>query len=97
MNHSFIVFKNIAVIQTTFQKHLGVIIDSRLTFVDHLDSVQSKLNKAIGLLRKLQNTSPRPVLMSIYKTFTRPHLNYGDILYHQAYNTSFHQKLERIK
>ena len=54
VNHSFIVFKNIAVIQTTFQKHLGVIIDSRLTFVDHLDSVQSKLNKAIGLLRKLQ-------------------------------------------
>ena len=27
----------------------------------------------------------------------RPHLDYGDIIYDQAYNSSFHQKLELIQ
>ena len=44
------------------------------------------------LLCKLQNTLPRPALITIYKAFIRPHY-YGDSLYDQAYNTSFHQEL----
>ena len=32
--------------------------------------------------------------MAIYKDFIRPHLDFGDILYDQAYNTYFHPKLE---
>ena len=42
----------------------------------------------------MQNTSQRLVLITIYKDFIRPHLYFGDILYDQAYNTSFHPKLE---
>ena len=66
-------------------------------FDEHLISVQSRTNKTIGLLRKLQNTLPRQALITIYKAFVRPHLDYGDILYDQAYNASFHQKLEKIQ
>ena len=40
---------------------------------------------------------PRAALITIYKAFIRPHLDYGDILYDQAYNMSFHQKLEYIE
>ena len=29
--------------------------------------------------------------------FLRPHLDYGDIIYDQAHNLSFHQKLESIQ
>ena len=49
------------------------------------------------MLRKLQNILPRPALLTIYKCFIRPHLDYGDIIYDQAYNLSFHQKLESIQ
>ena len=35
--------------------------------------------------------------MTMYKTFARPHLDYGDIIYDQAYNETFHQKLESIQ
>ena len=68
--------------------------------MDILISVQSKTNKTIGLLRKLQNTLPRQalyILSCTYNAFGRPHLDYGDILYDQAYNASFHQKLEKIQ
>ena len=35
--------------------------------------------------------------MTVYKTFLRPHLDYGDIIYDEAYNKTFHQKLESIQ
>ena len=41
----------------------------------------TKINQTIGLLRKLQNLLPRTALITIYKAFVRPHLDYGDILY----------------
>ena len=56
-----------------------------------------KISKTIGLLRKLHNFLPRAALITIYKAFIRPHLDYGDILYDQAYNMSFHQKMEFIQ
>ena len=36
-------------------------------------------------------------LITICKAFVRPHLNYGDTLYDQTYNSSFHEKLESIQ
>ena len=54
-----------------------------------------KISRTIGLLRKLHNLLQR-ALITIYKAFIRPHLNYGDILYDQAY-MSFHQKLESVQ
>ena len=47
-----------------------------------------KINKTISLLRKPQNNLPRAALITIYKSFVRPHLDYGDILYDQAFNNS---------
>ena len=42
-------------------------------------------------MRKFQKTLPRPVLITMYKAFERPHLDYGDIIYDDAYNKTFHQ------
>ena len=59
--------------------------------------ILNKINKITGLLRKLQNVLPRSALLTIYKSFIRPHLDYSDIIYDQAYNASFHQKLELLQ
>ena len=56
-----------------------------------------KIRKTLGLLRKLQNLLPRSALITVCKAFVRPYLDYGDILYDQAYNMSFHLKLESIQ
>ena len=52
----------------------------------------NKVNKTIGLLRKLQNTFPRPSLSTIYKSFIRPHLEYGDFIYDQRITRLFNKK-----
>ena len=35
---------------------------------------------------------PRETLLTIHKSFIRPH--FGDVIYDQLYNDSFHAKLE---
>ena len=59
--------------------------------------ILNKVNKTVGLFHKLHNILPGPALLTIYKSFIRPRLHYGDIIYDQAYNKSFHQKLELLQ
>ena len=40
---------------------------------------------------------PRQDLVTIYKAFIRPHLDYGDVVYDQASNNSFQAKMESIQ
>ena len=93
--HSPLVFNN--VFQIFSQKHLGVILDFKLTFEEHLNNVLAKVNKAVGISSKLRNILPRTTLITIYKAFIRPHLDYGDVLYDQAFNNSFTEKLESFQ
>ena len=51
----------------------------------------------MGLLRKFQQILPRSTLLTIYKIFIRSRLDYADIIYDQAYNSDFHDKLESIQ
>ena len=57
----------------------------------------SKALKGIGIIKKLSRNLPRHSLVTIYKSFVRPHLDYGDIIYDQPNNESFTQKIERIQ
>ena len=82
------IFNKCPVVQSSSQKHLDKNLDYKLDFVDHFQSVMNKINKTIGLLRKLRQSLPRSALITIYKSFIRPRLDYGDIVYDQAYNES---------
>ena len=48
-------------------------------------------------MRKLQPIIPRAALLTIYKSFLRPHLDYGDVIYDRAFNESFQNKLESVQ
>ena len=62
-----------------------------------LNNILSNVNKTIGLMRKLQAFLPRQSLVMVFKAFIRPNLDYGDIIYNQSYNNSFHKKMESIQ
>ena len=49
------------------------------------------------MIRKLQPIIPRKALLSIYKSFLRPHLDYGDVIYDRAFNGSFPNKIESVE
>ena len=51
----------------------------------------SKAMKGIGIIQKLNKILSRHSLITIYKSFVRPHLDYGDIIDDQPNNESFTQ------
>ena len=91
--HPVVYFNNTLVNSTATRRHFGMILDSKLSY-ENLTPVFSRVNKTIDLLRKLQRTLPRKSLVTIYKSFIRPHLDYVDVVYDRASNDSFHQSLE---
>ena len=63
-------------------KHLGIILDSKLSFSPHIQASISKTRKGIGLLKRLSKYLPRYTLNELNKLCARPHLDYADIIYH---------------
>ena len=53
-SHPDLIFNNNQVIQTPYQNHLGMCLDNELNFGEHLKYIANKINKSIGLLRKLE-------------------------------------------
>ena len=77
------------------QKHLGIHLDEKLDFINHIQEKISKANKGVGIIEKLNNTPPKKVQLTLYKSFVRPHLDYGDVIYDQPSNESL--KLETVQ
>ena len=90
-------FNSNLVNKASSQKHLGIILNESLSFEEHLKAISVKTNKTLYLLHKLQNLLPRAALIILYKLFIRTYLDYGDIIYEQAFNSSFYEKLESIQ
>ena len=70
-------FNNVDVGQIHPQKHLGMFLDFKLSFNEHLETVFAKVNRGIAIFRKLQTVLPWEALLTIYKSFIRPHFVYG--------------------
>ena len=83
--------------ETCKRKHLGKLLDFRLDFQEHWKSPLKKVIETVALFRKFQNILLRSELLTIYKCFVRTHLDYGEIIYDQVFNNSFHQKIESLQ
>ena len=91
-SHTQIFFNDIPVSRVSFLKHLGIYLDQKLNFNHHIKEKMTKEMKGIGVIKRLSKMFPRHPLLTIYKSFVRPHLDYSDILYDQPNNKSFSQK-----
>ena len=97
LSHPPIKFNERIITKCNHQKHLGIILDPNLNFNTHIDQKIKKCNKLIGLIRRRSVNLPRSALLTIYKSFIRPHLDYGDILYDKPNNENFQNKIEKVQ
>ena len=81
--HPLIYFNRSKVVLKHEQKHLGMILDSELNFYSHVKEKIVNARKAIGVIRFMSGYVTREVLDQMYKLYVRPHLDYGDIIYHK--------------
>ena len=82
LNHPQIYFNDIQVSSVDEHKHLGLILDKKLTFSSHIKDLIGKASKGIGMIKLLSRYLPRPSLDQIYKLHVRSHFDYCDIIYH---------------
>ena len=81
-NHPQLIFNGSAVECVKEQKHLGLILDSGLSFEKHINEKIIKAKKNIGMLKYLSKFLPLKTLDQMYKALVRSHLDYCDIIYH---------------
>ena len=77
--------------------HLRLILDSKSNFNEHIESKITKCNKIIGLMKKLSLILSRKSLLTIYKSFVRPNLDYADIICNKPLNKSLKRKIEVVQ
>ena len=83
--------------QDTTQKHLRLRLNNKLTSQYHVNKKIKKAMKEISLLQKIQSILTRTSLLTVYKSFIRPQLDYGDVVYDQPSNDAFANKLETVQ
>ena len=83
--------------RVNFQKHLGIYLDEKLTFSHHIQEKMTKAMKGVGVIKILSKMLPLHSLLTICKSFVRPHFDYGDILNDQPNNKRSGQKIETVQ
>ena len=84
-------------IRENIQRHLGLFHDSKLSFFDHINEKIKKASKEVNVIRKMNLLLPRSSLLAISKSFVRPHLDYGDVIYDQPNNPRLSDQIECVQ
>ena len=67
-----------------FVKYLGLLIDYKLSWNNHIDTILLTISGTVGLLSNLRHFVPFSTLISIYHSLIAPYLPYGLIAWGQA-------------
>ena len=76
----------IAIEQKDHVKYLGVLIDSKLTFKDHITAVSKKVSRTTGLMYRIRKYTSDKALAIIYNSLIYPFLLYGVPIWGNANN-----------
>ena len=90
-------FKNLVVEKVKTQKHLGIKLDERLNFREHLKDKFVIVNDEIGMLKKLSNYLPRHSLVILCEAFMGSHLDHVDIIYDKPNNRGACDVIESLQ
>ena len=93
-NYPSLVFNDSKLQLGNSQKHLGLILDFKHDFNERIDNKINKCNKIIGIMKRLSLILSRKSLLTIYKSFVRPNLDYADIIYDKPFNEPFKKNLK---
>ena len=79
------------------QKLLGIILNKKMSWDNHIDYIYSSANKCVGLLQKTSFLIPRKAKEKNYESFIRPVFEYGNIIYSNSTITKLNllDKLQR--
>ena len=72
-------------------------LDSKLNFFDNIIEKFKTATKEVNVIRKINLLLARFSLLTKYKSFFRPHLDYSDVIYNQPNNSCLSEKIETVQ
>ena len=72
---------NIKLERKKITKFLGVLVDENLSWENHIDLINTKVSKSIGILYKSRNILNKNLLKQLYFSFIHCYLNYANIVW----------------
>ena len=75
-NNIELVINDMKIRETKIITYLGVIINSKLNWIDHITYVKNKVAKGIGIIRKASKLLNKKAQLNLYYTFIYPYLIY---------------------
>ena len=77
-------------------KTLGVIIDDKLLWKDHISEINTKVSKGLGIMKRIKPFVTESVLQTIYKSLILPYFDYCSMIWDNAANYNL-QKLQKMQ
>ena len=71
---------NYEIKRSTSIKFLGVMVDEHLNWKDHINVIENKLSKNLGLLHKAKQFLNAKAMKSLYFSFINSYLTYGNVV-----------------
>ena len=78
-------------------KYLGVLIDERLTWKEHITAIENKISKNLGLLCRARRVLDSIALKNLYLSFIHSYLNYGNIVWASTSRTKLKKLASKQK
>ena len=76
---------------------MDLVLENKLTFKRYYKDKLNKVYFGAGKIKTFRDILPRDSLVTIYKSFMRPHLDYGDVIYDHPSNELFSDKMEQLQ
>ena len=79
------------------RKHLGLTFSTDLRFKHHINDILLKFNRALSPLYSIASEIPRNLLLTIYKIYVQPHLDYCATVYDGHITVFDRSRLEKAQ
>ena len=71
--------------QVTEEKDLGILIDDKLKFQQHINQQTKKANQRLGMIKRSFSYMDTEMFLTLFKSIVRPYLEYGSNVWFVIY------------
>lgn len=78
-------------------KYLGIMLSTHFTWTSHIEYISSKINKNLGLLRRIKHLLPKQARLLFYNSLVLPIFDYADVIWGDKDNVVLMNELQVLQ